>query len=58
MKEYKNLIEAAKLIGVALAEVNREDGMLVTPAWKMLRHAEDRLMAQADVVLRGAEVAA
>ena len=55
--EYDGLIEAAKVICAARLEVKAQDGTVyVSPAWKMLSHAEDYLLKLANDVFRAEEV--
>jgi hypothetical protein len=54
--EYIALVKAARLLGDARAAVGREDGLgLISPAWKMLNHAQTHLVQQADALLRGSD---
>ncbi len=53
---YNDLMAAAKLVTAARAVVNREDGMTISPAWRMLGHVEEHLLKQADAVMRHGEI--
>jgi len=52
MERYKDLMDAAKMIAAAKAEVNREDGPVTSPAWVMLHHAEGMMTKQAELAMR------
>lgn len=57
VNEYKALVKAAQLLGDALLAVSREDGMmLLSPAWRMLNHAQTNVLKQAEDLLRGGDL--
>jgi hypothetical protein len=50
---YNGLIQAMTIIHAAKSEVTREEGMMITPHWRMLLHAGEYLNRQATDLLRG-----
>ncbi len=56
MEHYRALMRAARLLGETLTAIGREDGpSVVSPAWRMVRHAQGHLLEQAEALLRGSE---
>jgi hypothetical protein len=51
LEEYKSLLEAGKLIREAMLELNREEGMFVSPAFRKLSHAEKWISSQMESLL-------
>lgn len=50
--EYKALIDALKILHNAQRELDKEEGSLITPHYRMLSSAKRHLEAQADKWLR------
>lgn len=50
--EYTALIETGKTLQNSMLQLTREEGMFVTPAWKMLHHAQSHISKLAEQSLR------
>jgi hypothetical protein len=52
---YRSVIDAVRVIGTSMRQLREEEalGFTVSPAWRLLSHAEDYLLRQANAVLRG-----
>lgn len=52
---YRSLIDAVRVIGTRMRQLREEEGLgfTVSPAWRLLSHAEDHLLRRANSVLRG-----
>ena len=55
MSEYMSLVEAQRTIGRARTAVSREDETIISPAWRMLDHAQEYVRRIAEAVLRAPE---
>lgn len=56
--EYQSLMESAKTLEKAKRELTVEEGAYVSPAWRMLYHAQAHVTKLAEEVLRKEEVRA
>lgn len=52
--EYEVLIEAAVTLELCKIQLNREEGAYISPAWRMVHHAQSYITSLADTVLRQA----
>lgn len=51
---YESLMQAAKILAEKEISLSAEDGLRVLgPAWRMVLHAKEYLLKQADEELRG-----
>jgi hypothetical protein len=52
---YRSIIDAVRLIDQTKRQLNDEEGLgpIPSPAWRLLSNAEEYLLKQANVVLRG-----
>ena len=57
-ERYQALMDAAKILAKACAELNREDGLATSPAWTMAFHAQRYCERQAAEVFRAEEISA
>lgn len=54
MNEYKDLMDAVRILSNANIAIGKEDGPAVmSPAWRMTMHAMRHLERQADTAMRG-----
>ena len=53
VSEYEVLIEAAKTLEKAKRELTREEGCYISPAYRMVHHAQNYINDIAESVLRG-----
>lgn len=49
---YKSLMDAVKILHKLQTEIDKDDGSLITPHWRLINHAKQHLSKQADNELR------
>jgi hypothetical protein len=54
--EYEALLQAAQTLQIARESLTKDEGSWVSPAWKMVKHAQDHVLKLADNVFRSEEV--
>lgn len=51
LSRYNALVEAAAILRDTQTELNKRDGMMITPAWTKVFHAKEYVLGQAELLL-------